>query len=81
MTDRNIIKAYNTYIAALRKNIPLEEEERCTYFSDCKDMIYRNLDEDEASVVYQAVSCNAEDLVRFFLLSYGETLESCLTNK
>lgn len=49
MTDRNIIKAYNTYIAALRKNIPLEEEERCTYFSDCKDMIYRNLDEDEGS--------------------------------
>ncbi len=81
MSDRNIIKAYNTYIAELRKNIPLEEEERCAYFSDCKDMIYRNLDEDEASVVYQAVSCNAEDLVRFFLLSYGETLESYLTKK
>ena len=80
MTDRNIIKAYNTYIAALRKNIPLEEEERCTYFSDVKDMIYKNLDEDEASVVFQAVSCEAEELVKFFLLSYGETLGSSITN-
>lgn len=80
MTDRNIIKAYSTYIAQLRKNVPFDEDERCVYFSDVKDMIYKNLDEDEASVVFQAVSCNAEKLIEFFLLSYGETLESYLTN-
>lgn len=80
MTDRKIIQAYSTYIAELRSNVPLEKEERCAYFSDCKDMIYKNLDEDEANVVFQAVSCEAEELVKFFLLSYGETLESYLTN-
>ena len=80
MTDRKIIQAYSTYIAELRSNVPLEEDERCVYFSDVKDMIYKNLDEDEASVVFQAVSCEAEELVKFFLLSYGETLESYLTN-
>lgn len=80
MTDRKIIQAYSTYIVEMRNNVPLEEEERCVYFSDVKDMIYKNLDEDEASVVFQAVSCEAEELVKFFLLSYGETLESYLTN-
>jgi len=80
MTDRKIIQAYSTYIAELRSNVPLDEDERCVYFSDVKDMIYKNLDEDEASVVFQAVSCEAEELVKFFLLSYGETLESYLTN-
>lgn len=79
MTDRKIIQAYSTYIVEMRNNVPLEEEERCVYFSDVKDMIYKNLDEDEASVVFQAVSCKAEELVRFFLLSYGESLESYLT--
>lgn len=80
MTDRKIIQAYSTYIAELRSNVPLDEDERCVYFSDVKDMIYKNLDEDEASVVFHAVSCEAEELVKFFLLSYGETLESYLTN-
>lgn len=80
MTDRKIIQEYSTYIAELRSNVPLDEDERCVYFSDVKDMIYKNLDEDEASVVFQAVSCEAEELVKFFLLSYGETLESYLTN-
>lgn len=78
MSDRNVIKAYSTYIAQLRKDVPFDEEAKKAYLSDVEEMIYKDLDEDEAFVVFQAVSCDAEKLVRFFLLSYGETLESYL---
>lgn len=82
MTDREIIEKCRCYIHCIRKRVPDDEEARFDYFKEIKKDVYENLEleKDEARVVFQAVSCDAEEFIAYFLLSQGdEPLRKYLT--
>lgn len=82
MTDREIIEKCRCYIHCIRKRVPGDEEARFDYFKEIKKDVYENLEleKDEARVVFQAVSCDAEEFIAYFLLSQGdEPLRKYLT--